>query len=133
MTAPAQVTAILGNEEPDYCVALTARHHSWKADEPAPQGGADAGPRPFELVLAGLASCTAITLRMYVRRKQWTLGEVRVGVSLRKHGESFSIDRTVTHTGALSQEQRTKLADICERTPVTLLLKQGALIRTTVL
>jgi putative redox protein len=131
MTPPSKVTAILGREAPDYSVSLSARQHALKGDEPPDLGGSDSGLRPFEFVLSGLASCTAITLRMYAQRKRWDLADVRVEVRLHKRAEAFSIERHVEVTGELSPEQRTRLADICERTPVTLLIKQGASIETT--
>src|SRR6185436_18230352 len=100
-------------------------------DEGPDEGGSDSGLRPFELVLSGLASCTAITLRMYAQRKQWPLADVKVEVRLHKKDDAFSVERHVTVTGELSVEQRGRLADICERTPVTMLIKQGARIDTT--
>jgi putative redox protein len=126
-----RVRAALLRTSPDYTVQLHARQHDLTCDEPAALGGSDAGPRPFELALAGLVSCTAITLRMYAQRKQWDLGDVEVEARIRKDGDAFVIDRSVAVNGALSEEQRERLAEICEKTPVTLLLKQGAVIGTT--
>ena len=56
-----------------YTVKIKVGHHDLIGDEPASAGGGDAGPPPFGLVLAGLAACTAITLRMYAERKNWAL------------------------------------------------------------
>jgi len=126
-----RVRASLAQASPNYSVQLQARQHAIVSDEPEPVGGSDTGPRPFELVLAGLASCTAITLRMYAERKQWQLGDVQVEARLGKEGDALSVERTVTMTGVLSDEQCTRLAEICEKTPVTLLVKKGATIATT--
>jgi putative redox protein len=119
-------------EAPDYTVSLQARQHALAADEPASEGGGDAAPRPFELALAGLVACTAITIRMYAKRKQWPLRDVEVGASLLKKADGFAITRTVQLSGDLSEEQRARIAEIAEKTPVTLLIKQGASMRTTV-
>ena len=127
-----QVHGLLPASGADYAVTLRARHHTLAADEPASEGGADTAPRPFELAMAGLVACTAITVRMYARRKQWPLGDVEVGVSMLKKGDGFAISRTVRLGGELTDEQRARIAEICEKTPVTLLMKQGAAIRTTV-
>jgi putative redox protein len=90
---------------------------------------------PGELILAGLCSCTAITLRMYAQRKQWPINTVEVSAELTvtgEHGqETYSIARRIKTSGELTPEQRARLADISERTPMTLLLKRGAAIKTT--
>ena len=129
---PHQVHAQLPAAAADYAVSLQARGHRFVSDEPRDKGGHDVGARPFELALAGLASCTVITIRMYAQRKQWPLGDVEVGVSLLKKDTGFAITRAVTLGGELSEEQRARIAEICEKTPVTLLMRQGATIRTTV-
>ena len=54
------------------------RDHRLVSDEPAQQGGEDKGPTPQELLAASLAACTAITIEMYARRKEWELGDVEV-------------------------------------------------------
>jgi putative redox protein len=54
------------------------RQHQLTADEPADQGGDDAGPSPQELLAASLASCTAITIEMYAQHKGWDIGPVEV-------------------------------------------------------
>jgi putative redox protein len=124
----AHVRASIGIE--NYKTALEAGHHQLTADEPLAAGGADTGPRPHELVLSGLAACTAITLRMYAERKQWTLRTVEVECRMTKDSDHERIDRTLTLGGDLSEDQRKRLADIAERTPVTLTLKRGIEIKT---
>lgn len=54
------------------------REHRLVVDEPVEQGGEDKGPTPQELLAASLAACTAITLEMYARRKDWDVGDVEV-------------------------------------------------------
>lgn len=100
------------------------------ADEPPALGGADAGPSPYELLLASLGACTAITLRMYAERKQWDLQGVDIELHHGKHETRSKIERIITLSGSLTEEQRARLADIAERTPVTLTLKAGADIAT---
>ena len=113
-------------------VELRAGAHHLVADEPAENGGGDTGPSPFDLLLSGLAACTAITLRMYAGRKGWDLAaiEVEVRYDLDDQGQA-SIDRTITVPASLPQEQRDRLADIAERTPVTLAVRAGTPITTT--
>jgi putative redox protein len=49
----------------------------------------------------------------------------------RAEDKSTSIERVLRLEGALTDEQRARLADIAERTPVTLVIKSGAQVRTT--
>ena len=124
----AHATADIGTT--NYTVSLLAGHHRLAADEGAAAGGQDAGASPHELLCAALAACTAITLRMYAQRKEWPLRAVHVDVLLQIEGKEHRITRRLRLEGDLDQVQRTRLADIAERTPVTLTLKQGALITT---
>jgi putative redox protein len=107
-----------------YEVKLSAGHHSWTADEPAALGGGDKGPAPFALLLSSLGACTAITLKMYATNKGWPLDAVRV--------ELRQIERTVILEGELTDAARTRLTAVAERTPVTLALKGGLDIHTSV-
>jgi putative redox protein len=115
-----------------YAAALRAGRHHLAADEPLARGGTDTGPSPYELLLASLSACTSITLRMYAERKQWRLGAIQVDASFHVEGkDSGRITRLVSFGEALSEEQRTKLAEIAEKTPVTRTLKAGVAIETT--
>jgi putative redox protein len=124
----AHATADIGTT--NYAVCLVAGHHQLTSDEDVAGGGQDGGPRPHELLCAALAACTAITLRMYAQRKQWPLRAVHVDVQLAMQGDERSIRRTLDLKGDLDDAQRVRLADIAERTPVTLTLKQGVSITT---
>src|ERR1700741_4391147 len=64
-----------------YTEHIEAGRHRTPADEPRDQGGQDMGPSPQELLSAALASCTAVTMEMYAKRKGWNVegleGEAR--------------------------------------------------------
>lgn len=116
-----------------YATTINAGRHMIVADEPPSNGGKDAGPDPYELLLAGLGACTAITLRMYADRKQWAIGQLTVDLHFTRDGEKNErIARILRVSGDLSDEQLARLADIAERTPVTLTLKRGLTIVTTI-
>ncbi|MGB1560597.1 MAG: OsmC family protein [Sinimarinibacterium flocculans] len=110
---------------------IRSGRHTLVADEPARAGGADAGPAPYELLLASLGACTAITLRMYAERKQWNIGRLTVELQLLKNKEGETrIDRQLASDAALDDAQWQRLLEIAEKTPVTLTLKAGATIQT---
>ena len=124
----AHATADIGTS--NYTVALLAGDHALTSDEGAALGGSNLGAAPHELLCAALAACTAITLRMYAVRKAWPLEGVHVEVDLRIEEQRRLIRRRLRLRGGLDETQRARLADIAERTPVTLTLRQGATITT---
>ena len=112
-----------------YETLIRSERHSLTADEPAPAGD-DLGPSPYELLLASLGACTAMTLLMYTRRKGWKLDAVHVELSHdrvyaqdcaeveQEEGRVEVIRRTIALEGDLSEEQRDRLAYIATRCPV---------------
>lgn len=113
-----------------YAVSVRCRTHDVVADEPLANGGTDTGASPMELLVAALASCTAITLRMYAERKGWDLGEVQVDCRLFQEGDARRIERRIRVGAALDEAQRARLVEIAGKTPVTRVVLQGAPITT---
>ena len=124
----ATIVRIVRDDQP-YRTEVVAGRHVLIADEPASLGGADAGPAPYDLVLAGLGTCTAVTLRMYTDRQGWPLVCVEVFLHLVHDDEGLRIERTLAIEG-LDAAQRERMLDIAQRTPVTLTLKGGIAIDT---
>ncbi len=123
--------ATVTSEDKPYGVRIDAGGHALRGDEPVDHGGADSGPTPFGLLLSGLGACTAITLRMYAESKGWPLAGVDVTLTyIVKDQNTRWIDRLITLHG-LDDDQRAKLAEIAERTPVTKAVRAGTEIRTT--
>ncbi|PVX30372.1 OsmC family protein [Sphingomonas pokkalii] len=108
---------------------IEAGRHPLLADEPESRGGSDAGPAPYDLLLAALGACTAMTLRMYADRKGWRIEALDVDLRLVSGTEGPRIRRILSITGPDAAGQA-RLAEIAERTPVTLTLKQGIAIDT---
>ena len=115
--------------------------HVFLADEPLSFGGDDTGPNPYDFLLAGLGSCTAMTLRMYAERKKWPLDQVRVTLSHAKEHADDCVDcdpksridvfdRTITILGDLDETQRQRLLEIADKCPVHRTLEANAHIRT---
>lgn len=105
-----------------YATRLESRGISAIADEPLDHGGQDLGLRPHELLLGALASCTAITLRMYADRKQWEVGPIHVDAVMDRDQEGDKIDTrirlAITLRPDLPTEQRARLLQIAALCPV---------------
>jgi putative redox protein len=123
-----QAIARIGRDAP-YATQIDFGTRGLIADEPERNGGGDAGPAPYELLLASLGACTAITLRMYAEHKGFTIENVEVALFLHGQGETLNIERVLTITGT-TPEQSARMAEIAEKTPVTLTLKRGVPIET---
>jgi putative redox protein len=99
---------------------VRVRSHTITSDEPASHGGDDTGPSPQELLAASLASCVAITMEMYAKRKSWDVSGLRVDVEYtpaeRGHPTNFNI--VMKMPAHLEQEQIDKLAVIAAKCPV---------------
>ena len=121
---------------------IRAGRHRLQADEPATLGGNDAGPSPYDLLLAALGACTSMTLRLYANQKQWPLE--RIEVRLRhdrihaadcaecetREGKIDRIEREIRITGALDATQRQRLLEIANRCPVHRTLHSEVVIPT---
>ena len=116
-----------------YAQTISAGNHQLTADESVSRGGTDTGPAPYALLLSALGACTSITLRMYADRKGWTLGTIEVGLRMLKSKQGGErIEREIRVGAALTGEQKTRLAEIADKTPVTKTVTAGLPIATTV-
>ncbi len=67
---------------------------------------------------------------MYAEHKDWKLTGLAVDLEYFRDDDKFRIERVLHIEGDLDAAQRARIADIAERTPVTLALKAGATINT---
>jgi len=128
-----------------FTTEIKAGKHGLIADEPLDVGGDDFGPSPYELLSASLASCTAMTIQMYAKRKGWDLKEVEVHIS---HGKKYMTDcdtceekgaridhfnRLIEFEGNLTSEQINRLMEIANKCPVHRTLHAETKISTEIL
>jgi putative redox protein len=131
------------NDDEKFTTHLKLGDHYFIADEPTSFGGNNFGPSPYEFLSAGLAACTAMTIQMYARRKNWKVENVTCHINYSKdhavdcehcEEDSAKIDtftREIKLTGNLSEEQKTKLLQIADKCPVHKTLHTKTQIITT--
>ena len=125
-----------------FATEVRAGNHVLLADEPTSVGGTDAGPTPYDLLAAALATCTSMTLRMYAAHKKLEFESATVRVT---HGRIHADDcveceqrdgmihefrRELLIEGNLSDAQRARMVEIADRCPVHKTLHNEINIRT---
>ena len=62
---------------------MQVRSHHFMADETPEYGGEDQAPDPFDYIVAGMASCTAITIRQYAEKQNIPLEDIDISTQYR--------------------------------------------------
>ncbi len=128
------LVVVAENGQGRYQQEVRVGQHRLLADEPVSVGGGDAGPAPFDYLMAGLGACTSMTLRMYAERKELPLTGISVALSHEKitvDGKPRDrINREITLSGDLDAAQRQRLLEIAEKCPVHRALSQSLLIES---
>ena len=108
----------VGND--GYKHTVSVRKHEVTVDEPEDNGGTDQAPNPQEMLAVSLASCTAITIEMYAKRKGWEIGDVDVDVDYEpaQRGSPTKFKMVVHLPKELPEEQRERLMQIAAKCPV---------------
>lgn len=109
--------------------------HALVADEPPSNGGDDAGPDPYEYLMAALGACTAMTVRLYAARKDIALDDVTVEVAHQKiepvggpNGPQDRFVRTIGLSAGLDDATRQRLLEIANKCPVHRTLTRGSVV-----
>jgi putative redox protein len=110
------ISAKIGNGQ--YKTELITDTHTFFGDEPVSNGGTDLAPSPGDFLRASLASCTAITLRMYANRKKFQIENIEVKVATESREGKTIFHRKVTITGAIDEHQRKRMLQIADACPV---------------
>jgi putative redox protein len=125
-----------------YTSEIKTPHHHLLADEPAEVGGDNLGPTPYDLLMASLGACTAMTLKMYADRKGWDLKQINVYLDHDKvhkeDSEEFDkksskisrFTRSLEIEGDLEDDIKAKLLEIADKCPVHKTLQDEIIIET---
>jgi putative redox protein len=133
-----------------YKTEIKAGDHYIISDEPDSSGGTDQGPDPILITMGGLASCIAMTVRMYTDRKGWNFESLHVEVEtdvqrvqpendLTEEERSFVVDgrlrtirKNITVAGNLDDAQVKRIGEIAERCPVNRMMNRNVLMKQTI-
>jgi putative redox protein len=124
-------TALIGCTQ--YQTVVNSGGHGIITDEPLKANGSDTGMNPFSLLLASLASCTVITLRMYINHKMWPIEEIKADVEMFKTSGGTRIETKLIFKGEVSDEQRDRLLKIANACPVHKILIGNIDINTNII
>jgi len=126
MAYPATATI----EKEQYYTKLQVGNHNLHADEPFSNGGQDLAPGPGEFLRMSLASCTAITLRMYANRKGFDVEKIQVTVSNEEVGNKNVYHRDIKIFGTLDETQRKRMLQVANLCPMHKVLTNPIEIET---
>ena len=139
---PDSKTVVVRNSGDGVLTQVRAGGHDLLADEPVSAGGTDRGPTPYDFLLVSLGSCTAMTLRLYARRKGWPLESVEITLEHdriyaedcadceTREGRVDRVRRAIVIEGDLDEAQRQRLMEIADRCPVHRTLKNEVTVET---
>lgn len=123
------INASISNEK--YKTTLTSATNTVIADEPKELGGADLGFTPFELLSGALASCTAITMRMYAERKNWDTGVINVQITMEQpQGGGTVFTRHISLGKQVDESTQNRLLTVANACPTHKLLSGAIEINT---
>ncbi len=117
-------------EKVNYQVTINSEGHTIMADEPLSNNGGNKGMSPEQLLLSSLGACIAITLRMYSLRKEWNVGNISVNLSLETGNGLTTINKEITYSESITEEQRTRLIQIAKSCPISKILLGEIIINT---
>lgn len=118
--------------ESAYAVQIEVNGHSLKGDEPEDSGGGNTGPAPYDMLLAALGECTAMTVRWYAIKQEWPLDKVEVKITFQKIDKVGVFEKHVMVYGDdLNDDQRQKLIEVAAKCPVQRTLEGKVKISTT--
>jgi putative redox protein len=127
MTDKKKVRGISFNNS--YKVVLHTEGHTVISDEPLDEGGSDEGMNPYELLSGSLASCTAITIRMYLERKGWKIEELIVDVDMKtetiEKASKNIFSRNIIVKSDLDDAQLDRVKYIANVCPISRILEAG--------
>src|SRR5579859_6026441 len=99
--------------ESTFAVDIDVSGHHLKGDEPKETGGKNLGPAPYDMLLAALSECTAMTVRWYAKKENMPLEKVEAQLTHHKEGRKDIFTKAITlHGDKLTDAQRAKLIEI---------------------
>ena len=133
----ALMSVIVSNLAPQgfrHSVSINAEHELF-TDLPVSLGGENSAPSPHDYFDAALASCKALTVKLYAQQHDIPLTGITVSVShdaTEERQGKYRLSVQLNLEGDLSDQQRTVLHRIADRCPVHKLMTSAEIsIETT--
>ncbi len=121
------IKAIIKSGDEPFKTLVQVRSHEFIMDEPKDLDGQDTGATPMEYLAGSLASCTTITLRMYLERKEWVFDTIEANVinNRSEDRKTVSFDLEVRVKANFDTTQWGRVMHIIKACPVHKLLSKG--------
>ncbi len=124
------VKSVLSSSDAPFKTRVEVRDHVFYMDEPKELEGQNEGATPMEYLAGSLASCTTITLRMYLDRKGWAFESISVNVinNRSEDRKEVSFDVEVRLKADFDEKQWGRVMHITKACPIHKLLSRGTSI-----
>ena len=127
------INAISVSTDKNYISNIDVGNHQFIVDELVDKGGLDTAPKPSQLLGASLASCTSITLQMYMNFKEFDYKKVEVDVNFEvTTTEPIKFQRHIKIEGNFEEKIQTRLLKVANSCPIHKILERGHEIETTI-
>lgn len=110
-------------------VTLSNGEHKIISDLSNELGGENSGLNPHELIEAALGACTIQTLKLYSKRKNWDLTDLKVEIKIIREGAESLIERNIFF-GDVPDGNKKRLLEIADKCPIHKLLVSSIKILT---
>ncbi len=117
---------------------LSNGRHAWLSDVNKTLGSDDRAPDPHDLLDSALAACTALTLELYIRRRQMAVTDLQVHIERTESRDDqgvvhYQLVRQLTIKGDVSDADRAKLMEIANKCPIHRILEGKITVETALL
>ncbi|MFD0963917.1 OsmC family protein [Pseudofulvibacter geojedonensis] len=120
-----------------YKAVSISREFEINQDRPVKEGGGNTAPTPVEYLLAAIGGCVSMTIRAFVEKRGWDVGDITVNVfqknRLKSKGLETYLIEEISFEKDVTEKQKEQLLLIAGKCPVAQMVKTETRIETKII